>query len=205
MNAEMDRLKQDLKTIEHAVGCRPELDRRHVWQGVGFGVSGLSLAIFGIFPHLVPRPWDTLAFCAVFTGLPLFLYWLAGRGKDFVDSTTAQLLKAPGRGIIYSVFCLGFLFWLGHMKVSIPYGLAMGLIFILCGLCLVVWASRNPWRRCVLLIGFSFLALGFAFPFLPKESNDLAIGTVLAFDGFVGAAILHRQLKAYYQNGKAAH
>jgi len=57
----------------------------------------------------------------------------------------------------------------------------------------------------MLAMGAAFLAAGFAMPFLPHGTMNLAIGGAMILGGFAGAAILHRQLKTYHANGKTAH
>ena len=54
-------------------------------------------------------------------------------------------------------------------------------------------------------IFLALVASGFVIPFLPDKAVIPALGIALALGSFTGAIILHRQLKNFHTNGKAAH
>ena len=152
MNGGTDRLKQDLETIEEAVGAGPEFDRRHVWTAIGWGISGLILILLGLFSHIIPLwPWGKMIFLALGIGLPFILcrlfvpelpslYWFSPAA-----SAASQDLNSFSLAGIIGVFLIGFCLWLG--KLSASPEVVRGAVSVLGGSWFVVWAWRKTWRH----------------------------------------------------------
>jgi hypothetical protein len=211
MNAEIDRLKQDLKIIEEAVGCEPEFDRRHVWMCLGWGIASLVMIFMCVFPHLIPLvPWGRIIFMVLFVGLPVILcrLFVPELPSLSVYRCTSNVSTFLGIGswvssLIGSAFLILFVFWLS--KVGATPEIKIGSIGVLAGSCCVVHAWGKPWRYWALILGLAVVTIGLITPLVPHGYGVLTIVTILALASFAGALILHRQLEAYNANGKAAH
>jgi hypothetical protein len=57
MSTEIYRLKQDIQTIEQALGCEPEFNRGTVWYSVGWGILGGVLMGLGILHIKFSSSW----------------------------------------------------------------------------------------------------------------------------------------------------
>lgn len=210
MNTEMDRLKQDIQTIEQALGCAPEFGRGTVWASVGWGICGVTLIAMAILHFTFSSRWvGAVVMVTLWLGLPHLFSRLATRfasqqtfGSTRTFGSAKDLSSTPLSGVLISLL-LGMMFWMNKMMV--PTGLFPALTCLLGGAGCLVFAWGKPWRLGLLIWSLAFIALGFAFPFLPEGTSSLAMGAAIAFAGFTGAVILNRQLNAYYAHGKIAH
>ena len=202
MNNELDRIKQDLKTMEAVLGREPELDRRHVWQGVAFGIWGAVYAMLGSLPFGMNRFVAAGIAVVLLIALPACLPRLVC-GELPPAPPGDKDLNHNSMGFAILALCVGIVFWCSHLTV--PKMMVPALTFLVGGLWALFLAWGRPWRRGLLAFAVAFLAVGFAAPFLPHGTFALATGLAMIFGGFVGAAILHLQLREYYAHGKAAH
>jgi hypothetical protein len=83
--------------------------------------------------------------------------------------------------------------------------MVFAMIFLLAASWALFTGWGKPWWRSLLAVAVAFGAAGFAMPFLPRGLVGPVMGTAMILGGFGSAAILHLQLKAYYNHGKAAH
>src|SRR6185295_15063764 len=169
MSVELERIKQDLMTMERAIGNEPEFNRRHVWASVGWGASGLALMLMGIFPRALPTPWGTVVFLVLFLAP-----WALMRKSD--SPVSAKDLNSGALNGILTVLLLEILYWFSRMATPVPYGLVMGILCVLGGAWSLLLAWGRPWRLGLHAWTLAFMALGFAFPFLPKGTDGLALG-----------------------------
>jgi hypothetical protein len=205
MSDEMNRIKQDLKTMEEAIGGGPELDRRYVWVGIGWGIWGIVFILFGLLPAAVPPYLLTAILIILLFALPHYLPRLACRDLPAEPPRQSRnQLHSNSGGLLMGAISLGIVFWVSRMKPA-PPNMVFALVFLLGGAWALFTAWGRPWWKSLLAVAVSFGATGFAMPFLPKGWVGPAMGAAMIVGGFAGAAILHFQLKAYYANGKAAH
>ena len=214
MNAEIDRLKQDLQTIEKAVGCETA-DRRYFWLCIGYAIASVFLVLIGIFPNVIPLwPWGKIIFLTLFFGLPfifcrlfvpelpsLYSFSQGGLPAGFPQNVNSWLLTGTS-----VAFLIGFMYWL--RKAGASYELLEGSTLILAGSCFVAWAWHKRWQYSWFLIfGLTLVTIGLVMPFLPHKAEVQVpvLGAGLALGNIIGAIILHRQLKNFHANGKAAH
>jgi hypothetical protein len=212
MNAEIDRLKQDLEVIEKAVGCETA-DRRYFWNCIGYAIAGLFLVLIGIFPNVMPlSPWGKIIFLALFFGLPFIfcrlfvpeLPSLYSFSQGGLQSGLPQNFNSCFLTGIMIASLLGFMFWLHKMGVS--HELLGGVTLVSAGSCFVVWAWQKRWQYSWFVIfGLTLVAIGLVMPFLPHKAVIPALGAGLALGNFIGAIILQRQLKSFHANEKATH
>jgi hypothetical protein len=206
MSIELDRIKQDLKTMEAVIRRGPEFDRRHVWASIGWGVWGVVFILFGLIPHVVPPALLTSILIALLFALPHFLPRLACRDLHPVrfNSMGNKQTKSGSVGLLIAGLSLGIIFWVSRMTPA-PKNMVFAMIFLMAASWSLFTAWGRPWWRGLLAFAVAFGAVGFAMPFLPKWLVGPIMGAAMIFGGFGGAAILHLQLKAYYAHGKAAH
>jgi hypothetical protein len=212
MNAEIDRLKQDLETIEKAVGCGTA-DRRYFWHCIGYAIAGAFLLLVGAFPNVIPLwPWGKIIFLALFIGLPplfcrLFvpeLPSLYSFSQGGLQSGLPQNFRSLFLTGVMIASLIGFMFWLHKMGISRE--LLGDVTLVSVGSCFVAWAWQKRWQYSWFVVfGLTLVAIGLVMPFLPHKGVISVIGAGLALGNFIGAIILQRQLKSVHANGKAAH
>jgi hypothetical protein len=204
MNNELDRIKQDLKTMEAVIRREPEFDRRHVWVSIGWGIWGVVFILFGFIPRVVPPTLLTCILIALLFVLPHILPRLACRDLPAVPPMGDKQLNSNSVGVLILVLSLGIIFWVSRLTPA-PRNMVFALVFLMAASWSLFTAWGRPWWRGLLAFAVAFGAAGFAMPFLPKGLVGPVIGAAMIFGGFGGAAILRLQLKAYYAHGKAAH
>lgn len=204
MNIELDRIKQDLKTMEAVIRREPEFDRRHVWVGIGWGIWGVVFILFGLLPHGVPRALPAFILIALLFLLPHFLPRLACRDLPAVPPKGDKEVNSTSVGLLILALSLGIIFWVSRMTPA-PRNMVFALVFLMAASWSLFTAWGRPWWRGLLAFAVAFGAAGFAMPFLAKGLIGPVMGAAMIIGGFGGAAILHLQLKAYYAHGKAAH
>jgi len=204
MNHELDRIKQDLKTMEAVIRREPEFDRRHVWASIGFGIWGVVFILFGLIPHAAPPALPPLSLIALLFVLPYLLPRLACRDLAAVAPAGDKQLNSLGLGLVILALSLGIIFWVSRMTAA-PKNMVFALVFLLAASWSLFTAWGRPWWRGLLAFAAAFGAAGFALPFLAKELVGPVMGGAMIFGGFGAATILHLQLKAHYAHGKAAH
>ena len=210
MSTDIYRLKQDIHTMEQALGCKPEFGRGTVWASVGWGIFGVVLTVLGTLHYTFSNRWVGAAvMVTLWLGLPYLLSRLARRFASPTTYGATQMLGSakdlgslPLTGIILAAL-LGLGLWMTKLELS--SGLFLAAICFVGSLWCLVAAWGKPWRGGLFVWALAFAALGFALPFLPKGTGGLAMGAAVAFAGFVGAAILNWQLNHYYAHGQAAH
>jgi hypothetical protein len=203
MNHELDRIKQDLKTMEQVIRREPDFDRRHVWVSIGWGIWGVIFILFGLISHSVPPFLLAGILIVLLFALPVYLPRLACGDLPPPPPGDREVNSMSG-GLLIVAFSLAIIFWVSRMTPA-PRNMVFALIFLMVALWTLCAAWSRPWWRGLLAFAVAFGAAGFAMPFLPKGMVGPVIGAAMIFGGFGGAAILHLQLKAYYAHGKAAH
>jgi hypothetical protein len=204
MNNELDRIKQDLKTMEAVIRREPEFDRRHVWVSIGWGIWGVVLIFFGLLPHVVPPILPACVLIALLFVLPRVLPRLACRDLPAVPPAGDKQVNSLGVGLMILALSLGIIFWVSRMTPA-PRNMVLALVFLMAASWALFTAWGRPWWRGLLAFAAAFGAAGFAMPFLPKGWVGPVMGAAMILGGFGAAAILHLQLKAYDTHGKAAH
>jgi hypothetical protein len=204
MNNELDRIKQDLKTMQAVIRREPEFDRRHVWVSIGWGVWGVVFILFGLIPHVVPQTLLAFILIALLFVLPHLLPRLVCRDLPAVPPMGDKQVNSPSVGLLILALSLGIIFWVSRMNPA-PRNMVLALVFLMAASWSLFTAWGRPWWRGLLAFAAAFGAAGFAMPFLPKELVGPVMGAAMICGGFGGAAILHLQLKAYDAHGKAAH
>jgi len=203
MNDELNRIKQDLKTMEQVIRREPDFDRRHVWISIGWGIWGVIFILFGLVSHSVSPYLLAGILIALLFALPIYLPRLACGDLPPPPSGDREVNSISG-GMLIMALSLAIIFWVSRMTPA-PRNMVLALIFLMVALWTLCAAWGRRWWRGLLASSVSFGAAGFAMPFLPKGMVGPAMGAAMILGGFGGAAILHLQLKAYYSDGKAAH
>ena len=203
MNDELIRLKQDLKTMEQVIRREPEFDRRHVWISIGWGIWGVLFVLCGLVPRTVPPYLLAAVMVILLFALPHFLPKLACGELPPPPVGDRQINSKPA-ALLLTALSLGIIFWVSRMTPA-PKNMVLALMLLLTATWALFSAWGRHWWRGLLAYAVGFGAAGVAMPFLSPSLVSPAIGCAMIFGGFVGAAILHQQLKAYYAHGKAAH
>jgi hypothetical protein len=120
MNDELNRIKQDLKTMEQVIRREPELDRRHVWQGVAFGIWGILYVALGSLPLGMNRFVAAGILVVSLIALPFYLpRFVCGElppapsgDKDLNSNSMGLVIMALSMGKTVAAgiagFCAGF-------------------------------------------------------------------------------------------------
>jgi hypothetical protein len=145
MNTDLERLKHDLKVIEHGLGSDPEYGRGHIWASVGWGLNGVLLMLGAIFPKAVPPPpWNAAIAVLLWLGLPPALARVAGYSFSY-RSSSARERNASLAAAALTVLLLGVMFWMSHLVL--PPTLFPAIMFLLIGSWFLFIAFDNRWRR----------------------------------------------------------
>ena len=205
MKNELERLRHDLETMEHVIKRGPDFDRRHVWISIGWGIWGVIFISFGFIPRVVPPLLLAGVLIVLLFAMPHFLPRLACRDLPSEPPPGDKEVNSISGAILLVGLSLGTVFWVSRMAHA-PNNLVLALLLLLVALwaLFVSWGRR--WWRGLLAFAVAFGAAGLAMPFLSRGMIGPAIGAAMILSGFGGAAILHWQLKSYYDHeGKIAH
>ena len=202
MNAEVSRIKQDLKIVEQAIGRGPEYQYAHVWAGIGWGIAGIAMVVGSLLPS-IPYAWTTVLFLALFVALPpLLSTWMSGKCV-LVPYDNLKVSGLALSAIATAIITPMLLLWFARIGMTSTQMRAVG--FLTIGLILLAYAWGRPARRSLAVSSLGLIVLGIATPFLPFELTAPAVGAAIAFVGFAGAAVLHFQLRADCCDEQAAH
>ncbi len=207
MNNDLNRIKQDLKTIETAIGATPEFDRRHVWVGMAWGIWGLFFIAFGFVPHtVVPPIFLALVLIALLFLLPTMLPRLACPDLPALpfSSMGSREINSGSVGLLILALSAGIIFWVSRLHPA-PHNLVYSMVFFMTAAWSLFTAWGRPWLRSLFAFAAAFGVAGFVMPFVSGHFVGLVIGAAMIVGGFGGAAILQLQLKASAAHGKAAH
>jgi hypothetical protein len=205
MKPELDRVKNDLETMQKALGMSTSLGRdwiqwmkRDQWLGLWWCLPGVILVVAALLPldgaarygGLVPGQWTGLLVSAVMLGLTVFLTRRVtaddGRPADFVrESKRVNGLDASGLWFgAAMVAVLGVYFWWGKQYAIGFQPLWSGLFMLMGALCLVGAVAAKAWPL-----------LGWALPFLaysvcvPLVEGHPQLGGVLLGLMFIAVAL----------------
>lgn len=203
MNDELNRLKQDLKTMEQVIRREPEFDQRHVWISIGWGIWGVLFVLCGLIPRTVPPYLLAAVMMVLLIALPILLPKLAC-GELPPPPVGDRQINSKSAALLLTALSLGIIFWVSRMTPT-PKNLVLALILLLTATWALFSSWGKYWWRGLLAYAAAFGAAGVVMPFLPQGMVSPTMGCAMIFGGFIGAAILHQQLKAYDAHGKAAH
>jgi hypothetical protein len=195
MTGDIDRLKQDLATMEQAIGNTANYGPQHVGMHLGLGIGGVATLTLGTFTDLLETMPTRLVIVPLFLGLPIVTAWMfSERPFHFMSLFKTGPAKTGSNrlAVIIGVAIVGFAFfidWVGAPKSVMP---AVAMMLSAVYLATVGWGQRQ--HSYLLLAAAAFFLMAIAFPLVPKGFVDEVFGTGLAIAGFGSAAMLYFQI-----------
>lgn len=221
MNPHLDRVKNDLQTIQKAMGLAPAMGREWVqwmkrdnWSNLWWCLPGVILIASALLPSgqartlfgLAPAQWVGLLVAAVMLGIAVVCLRKMTAQDGRPDSLIREYkrvngLNAHGAWVNLALLLELALYFVWGKQHQIPFGVFWSGLFILMGSsCLVVAVAARAW----LLLGWAipFIAYGLFETLLPGSSgvSRMALGMMFIAVGLSFSVIQVCQIWRIEQN-----
>jgi len=213
MKQELERVKNDLETIQKAMGLLPPFGRdwiswlkRDRWFSLWWCLPGMIILASAMLPFdrnqtflgLVPDQWVSIHVAVVLLGIPMAhsrqLKRKDGRPPEMVrhlQQTYGMTTQGLWFGIAFGMQFLIFAIWGKQHRLAFePFW--TGLFLLWGSTCLVAALSAKAW----ILLGFAFPFLGYGLC-LPLAGTDHTMKAVLFGMMFVAVALLFSAIQAW--------
>ena len=190
--AQLERLRQDIDTIQEAGGIELPFGREDLFIHAGLGAWGLVLAAWPwVLPPDRARLWVVPAVVLLVAYVHLRRKYRRALGRSPVrrrEYTTA--LVAPIFVLPATVSYFAWAIWQGLALWTVA---GAGMFFL--GLMFAVWAMVDVRRRSNLGSAIPLMAMGLAAPVVDNAWLTCALGLGVATAGLLTGLIMHHQLR----------
>jgi len=194
----LDRLKQDLATVQHAAGLQAPVGSREMWFAVAFGFLGLLVVVWSLLPW---TPAIAIGAKTIFSALALlvflFVLYAATYGRRFLPPEIPAVKGREFSAFFLTVAAAGglailFRFW--AVPLGVPVLVARGAVFFIIGVAILSYtiACRKPRT-----LPFAIVSIvgGLVTPMLPASMSHAVVGGMVCALSWIHAAILAIQLR----------
>ncbi|MFC1782899.1 hypothetical protein ACFL02_04870 [Planctomycetota bacterium] len=188
---DLERVKQDLDTIEQAAGIGLTYGKEDIWLNIVASACGLLIAVCSLISEGVSVIWSLLPFTLVgIAGLGYFRY-------KYRRSTGASPVRRREYGLAYNfvpvILVSAYMIWMIYMGMSKYYVMSAGLFAI--GMLYITFSLSVRTKMHYLGYGIPIIILSFMIPFFSKSWAIFACGATITISCLAVAAIQYLTLK----------
>ena len=191
-NSEVQRVKEDLATLQRAAGLESLVGREDVWANLAVAAAGVVAVVWALLPHSMPQQWGIVPLILVVLS---YLTWQRARHRQSTgrSAVTRKKYSAELAGVVV-ITLLALVYRLWATELGISREVAGGAALFLLGAAIVVFGLRERQRWLELGIAVPIMACGMAIPLL-SVSTWVLIGGTFAVGGAVTAGLTAYQIR----------
>ncbi len=190
--SEVQRVKDDLATLQRAAGLESLVGREDVWANLAIAAAGVVAVVWALLPHGMPQQWGMVPLVLVVLS---YLTWQRARHRQSTGRSAIERKKysAELAGVaVVIVLALVYRLWANELGISRE--VAGGAAFFILGAAIVVFCLRERQRWPELGTAVPIMACGLAIPML-SVSTWVLLGGTFAVGGAVTAGLTAYQIR----------
>lgn len=190
--SEIQRVKDDLATLQRAAGLEPLVGREEVRANLAIAVAGVGAVVWALLPHGMPQQWGMVPLVLV---VPSYLIWQRARHRQSTGRSAIERKKysAELAGVVV-ITLLAVVYRLWADELGISRAVAGGAAFFMLGAAIIVFGLRERQRWPELGMAVPIMLCGLAIPLL-SISTWVLLGSTFAVGGAVTAGLTAYQIR----------
>ncbi len=190
--SEVQRVKEDLATLQQAAGLEPLVAREDVWANLVIAAAGVVAVVWALLPHGMPQQWGMVPLVLVVLS---YLIWQRARHRQSAGRSAIERKKYSSElaGVIL-ITALALVYRLWATELGISRAIAGGAAFFILGAAIVVFGLRESRRWPELGMAIPIMLCGLAIPLL-SVSTWVLLGSTFAVGGAVTAGLTTYQIR----------
>ncbi len=190
--SEVQRVKEDLATLQRAAGLESLVGREDVWANLAVAAAGVVAVVWALLPHGMPQQWGIVPLVLVVLS---YLIWQRARHRQSTGRSAIERKKysAELAGVIL-ITALALVYRLWANELGISRAVAGGAAFFILGAAIVVFGLRERERWPELGMAIPIMLCGLAIPLL-SVSTWVLLGSTFAVGGAVTAGLTAYQIR----------
>ena len=195
MNEEgIERIKQDLDTISHALGVEMPFCRMDIWKNIGNALLGAWIVLWTVL-EIKGLPYASFGIGAGFLGVVLLYNYVSKKHRDQKVKHPVCWREYRRYQTLLSVAIPALLLFSVWVKWSgMPKIMVAGVSTVLIGLFFMAVPIYDPRRLYFIGGALPAIPLGVVAPFFPAQAMALPIGGWFVLSGLLTAGIMQWQL-----------
>jgi hypothetical protein len=191
--ADLQRLRNDLDTIQHAANLELPFGWSEVWLVLTLVPCGLVISLWSAFGD---PDYDWLGVVPLVLVVAVIAAWVMRNRARFLGTPSRRRENRFGAiaAVVMTVGMVGLILW--EKKLGLPHGVVRGTMSFVMGLMLVPLALSSRARRSGLGVSLAFMPYGLLYPLCTRSQAGVVGGLAVIVAGLAASAIMACQLRA---------
>jgi hypothetical protein len=191
--ADLQRLRSDLDTIQHAASLELPFGWTEVWLALTLVPCGLVISLWSAFGY---RDYDWLGVVPLVLVAAAIAVWVIRNRVRFLGTPSRRRENRFGAMstvvITFGMVCL--ILW--EKKFGLPHVVERGTALFVMGIMLVPVALSSRARRSALSASLALIPYGLLYPLCTRSQAGMVGGLAVIVAGLSASAIMAYQLRA---------